>query len=123
MIDCGEIPTESGPWDAKWLLSFSPVTRTECGLDSLSALEHVQRENREFYEWILWVLDQGGQNRILERIKTIVVDALMSISGSKVLVGRGTDQFWLSILDSEILLELEMTELSWQNVEEQIRKV
>lgn len=69
------------------------------------------------------MLDQGGQNRILERIKTIVVDALMSISGSKVLVGRGTDQFWLSILDSEILLELEMTELSWQNVEEQIRKV
>lgn len=27
MIDCSEMPTESDPWDAKWLLSFSTVIR------------------------------------------------------------------------------------------------
>lgn len=42
------------------------------------------------------MLDPGGQNRILERTKTIAVDAFMSISGSNVLIGCGSDLFWLS---------------------------
>lgn len=55
----------------------------------LSALEHLQRENEEYREQILRVFDQEGWNRIPERTKLLDIDGFLSVSGLKMLIGRG----------------------------------
>lgn len=73
-------------------LQYSAIKVTElwCRMESLNALEHLQRENGEHSEWILRVLDQGGWTRILGRTKIIDVGIFMSVSGLDVLIGGGS---------------------------------
>lgn len=98
MIDCGEMPTEAGPWKTKRLLSFSTaamkMTTTAGWTHSLSALEHTQRGNGECCESILRVLDQAGGTRILQRTRLIAVDALRSVSELNVLIASGSNSLF-----------------------------
>lgn len=57
-------------------------------------MEHLQRENEEYCEWILRVFAQGGRNRIPERTKLIDVDGFMSVSGLNVFIGGGSNSLF-----------------------------
>ena len=66
-------------------------------MDSLSTLEQLQGEDREYSEWILRMLDQEGWNRIPENTKVIAFDVSISVYVFNVLIGSDSNSlFWLS---------------------------
>lgn len=66
-------------------------------MDSLSALEQLQKEDRKYSKWILKMLDQGGWNKILESTKFTDFDVCIRVYGHNALIGSGSNSlFWLS---------------------------